>query len=131
MDVYGEDLNFDFDSRDSALSAASAVMAALGDVFDWPFVEYTEAPWEDKFLVGYGVGVLESGEEAVISWEDLVGNRLTEDLLGESVRSVSDPRPMIAKFKHRTATTPEPNLIFGFITLGGLMLGSNARKNKS
>ena len=28
------------------------------------------------------------------------------------------------------ATTPEPNLIFGFITLGGLMLGSKI-KNKS
>ncbi|NEP81513.1 MAG: PEP-CTERM sorting domain-containing protein [Okeania sp. SIO3B3] len=127
---------FDFAGGAEAQTAAEAVIGALGTT------EYTRANIQDLgfltienffdgFLIPYfvfGRTVIGEGEESA----DLLDDSLDDSgLLTPTTRpriyakfSPSGPNPPISP-----TSTPEPTLILGFITLGGLMLGSK-RKTK-
>ncbi|MEM1171366.1 MAG: hypothetical protein AAGJ08_20365 [Cyanobacteria bacterium P01_H01_bin.35] len=121
--IYGQSLNFDFLDPIEAEAAAGSIISALGED-NWLGLSVL-GDLSDEFLVPF------------FSRGDSVGGRgdefgaLSADLEGEG-RAFIWLENMYAKFsaaaagggEENKATTPEPSLIFGFITLGGLMLGS-------
>ncbi|MEM1168306.1 MAG: hypothetical protein AAGJ08_04270 [Cyanobacteria bacterium P01_H01_bin.35] len=127
QDVYGVGLDFDFDLISNAEAAAQAVMAELGSD------EYTRqfgADFSDSFHIGYS----RISRESYALIGDFEGRRGSDELDVDEFSVDEDNRfAPIAKFTEvvfaEPATTPEPNLIFAFITLGSLMLGSKI-KNK-
>ncbi|MGK7954449.1 MAG: PEP-CTERM sorting domain-containing protein, partial [Crocosphaera sp.] len=137
VDVYGEDLLFDFVDLDAAEAATQGVINALGR--DMEFLGYNGGERTDRFMVGW--------KQLINPWSNISVTKITQDhdetlsgdtmKNGHSIKSSTDDGTRWAKFTIASASgggndvsTPEPSLIFGFITLGGLMLGSNARKNK-
>ncbi|MGD1698524.1 PEP-CTERM sorting domain-containing protein [Dapis sp. BLCC M229] len=134
-DVYSD--GFDFDTLASAEVAASAVHAALGS-----------APIEDQqfpggmssnaFMIGYQLVGL-TRLEGVIVWPQrpvnccelggLVGGAIQgHDLSHHGFFAVFTEAGGGEGAPTAAATTPEPSLILGFITLGGLMLGSRKKE---
>ncbi|NET15789.1 MAG: PEP-CTERM sorting domain-containing protein [Okeania sp. SIO1H6] len=123
--VYGDGA-FDFADSKSAQAAARAVSTSLGSS------EYITKQG-DMFIVGYG----DIGDRVFIyrdrwvrtDFDTISWYEYDINLLNAWVNIISLAK--WAKFEVRDvsdkvvgATTPEPSLIFGFITLGGLMLGS-------
>ena len=111
---------FDFLDRDSATAAAEALMGALGDSLKtsfWGDVFYLPFLSSDTF--GYWVVMDKS------RYED-------EDVIDVRTNGLGVTNYPIAKFTPAESggdvvATPEPSLIVGFITLGGLMLGSKGK----
>ena len=135
--VYSD--GFDFTTRTEATEALAALYDLVPEVF------VPEIGAEDSFgggsvfsdigQINVGFGTLEgsgfsSDSGQIDSVKDII---LPQNNLPDI--PLADPRTFLyARFSESSPqegikSTPEPNLIFGFVTLGGLMLGSK-RKTK-
>ncbi len=135
---------FDFPSQSVAETAANAVIAALGQIaftnlVDSPDCGLPGFPGQagkcDGFLIPYTFKTVGS-EEFVLSYNDFFFNDTVLDFFPAQVFQRprdADPDPKLpwAKFTpvdDDVVATPEPSLIFGFITLGGFVLGSRKKE---
>ena len=129
--------SFGYKDSGSPEEAASAIIQALGDSF------FTTTPprVQDQFKVAVSFDPFRSFSN--FYQFNYYGDplfRIAEDrspgLIGQVVNELTfDAFDYVASFERvggsgQEVSTPEPSLIFGFITLGGLMLGRKI-KNKS
>ncbi|MGD1704743.1 PEP-CTERM sorting domain-containing protein [Dapis sp. BLCC M229] len=130
---------FDFETIESATEAAEAIAEALGDteftmlnsrVGDTEFFRERS----DSFLIPFNLQKITPTFTIVESVSDSYATRATDVVsqLGvvSFVRYQLNPYAKFERLEEAPLTeVPEPSLIFGFITLSGLMLGSK-RKGK-
>jgi hypothetical protein len=130
---------FDFTSEEDASLAGLSVLEALGDTeYTWMLIASAAYVYSDSFSIPYGF----SQDGRVLTVSDLgdprvfhrYGQSWGTDVLGIRVREMDEgvySTIPYAKFSAASAATsvPEPSLILGFITLGGVLLGSK-KQNK-
>ncbi|MGD1712584.1 hypothetical protein [Dapis sp. BLCC M172] len=123
-------LSFDFSNL---VDAEAAFVALVESVDDFAFESSSGPPptqFSDVLYIYTNAGVDQRREQSGYYWGDNYG-------LGGAFWNVDDRQHQyIARFTPSSsgnpispASTPEPNLILGFITLSGLMLGSKRKTN--
>ncbi|MGD1699949.1 hypothetical protein [Dapis sp. BLCC M229] len=140
--------SFGYTNSTDAASAAEAIMNVLGDSFSTNHLAFGPFVFiDDNFKVMESIISTElntNSDRFVIDWYGDAKRDVQMDLLERSgvrqqmTRGAERTISELAVFEEAelggggggVASTPEPSLIFGFITLGGLMLGSKI-KNKS